>query len=208
MRRDFRLIALLFCIWSTVAVQYLDADIIYYPDQAGTHVTFTNIRESSSSIGNGPGQVPELYGSPIGVGANTLVFRPALFEAKSVGMEIELIDGQLSFKVCSLPGFLIDRISIKEFGDFTLATPFPGGAAFVSASLTGLASTPDGSFSANAAFTDFHTQAISTGKFGLPWTNSIDIFLPPTKCVEFDLDNTLTAASSALAAAIIKKKRV
>ncbi len=188
--------------------QYTVADILYYPDQFGDRVVFHNIRESSSSIGAGPGQVPELYGPPAGVVSDTLVFRPALFEAKSVGLGINLVDGQLSFSIKALPGFVIDKISIIEFGDYSLATPFPGDMAVVSAALTGFVFTDSGVFSDSSAFTDLHSNAISIGKFGVPWSRSIEIEFPSTGEIDVDLDNTLTAASTLTAAAIIKKKRV
>lgn len=211
MRTQPRLLAaivVLCAVWGWGACSTpLTADIIFYGNFAGSQVQFLNVQESSSAIGNGPGQVSELYGQPT-VSNNSLLFSPSLFEALSQGAENRLIDGQLSFNLQAAPGYKITGISIVEFGDYTLSTPFPGGGAFVANSLTGFAANSDGVYTSNANFSDLQLNSDGPGVFGAVWNNSIDIAFAPTGAVTFDLDNTLNAASLANSSAFIKKKGV
>ncbi len=208
MKNSFRfpalILSLILCLVCSIGLR---ADIIYYGDFMGANVSFLNVQESSSSIGNGTGQVSELYGPPT-VLNNSLVFFPRLFEAYASSMQNVIVDGQLSFGFAAKPGYKITGIGISEFGDFTLSTPFPGGAAFVADSISAFASTINGTVSNNSAFSQLHDHSISNGIFRAPWTNATSVAFIPVDAGHFTFDNTLNAAAMQVSAAFIKKKGV
>lgn len=196
---------LMFMCWFGCSA-VLQGDIINYGDRVGTNVEFISISESSSSIGPGIGQVPELFGAPIVLG-NSLIFQPKLFEANKAGGGVSLVDGQLSFGLQAKSGWLISGISIQEFGDYTLATPFLGGQGFVASSLAAFLQTANQIDSQSVSLTDQSTTPF--GKFGIPWGLDANLSVTPVGNGLFTMNNTLVAASlSSTDAAFIKKKGV
>jgi hypothetical protein len=183
------------------------ADIVSYGNYAGSNVQFIGVQESSSAIGPGLGQVPELYGAPTVV-SNSLIFSPSLFDLASVGAANEMLVGQLSFDLQANPGYQIVGISISEFGDYTMSTPFPGGAAMVSNAMSGFVMNSNGIFMQNSSFNHLHLNANGNGVFGALWNNGLVLSFDPVASLTFDLDNMLNAASLAGSAAFISKNGV
>jgi hypothetical protein len=58
-----------------------------------------------------------LFGDPILVGGDTLVFFPSMFRAESMGQTNSVSD-RLEFELIAHPGFGFQNISITEFGDY------------------------------------------------------------------------------------------
>jgi hypothetical protein len=193
----------LIALWTFAALiisSSLRADVINYGDLMGSNVSFLGIAESSAAI---PSLAPNLYGVP-SVSNDTLIFNPLHFEASQVGPGIELLNGQLSVTVVAKPGFEITGLTISEFGDFTVATPFVGGQASAAVSVNGYASTDLGTFDNHDSVTG--ASAVPFGQFGVPFSMSVPITFPNTTSVTFTAHNRLTAAALTGAdAAFIKK---
>jgi hypothetical protein len=183
------------------------ADIVSYGNYAGSNVQFIGVQESSSAIGSGLGQVPELYGAPTVV-SNSLIFSPSLFDLMSVGAANEMLVGQLSFDLQAAPGYEIVGISISEVGDYSMSTPFPGGAAMVANAMSGFVLNSNGLFMQTSSFNNVHLNANGPGVFGVLWNNGIALSFDPVTSLTFDLDNMLNAASLAGSTAFIGKTGV
>ncbi len=211
MRVHQRLLAAIVALCAVLGVgacpALLTADIVHYGNFAGTNVQFLGVQESSSAIGNGAGQFSELYGSPSVLG-NKLVFSPSLFEALSQGAQNSMVNGQLSFNLQASPGYQIAGILISEIGDYTLSTPFPGGAAFAGDAMSGFVQNQNGMYTNSSSFTQMQLNSDGPGVFGAIWNNNLHLAFTPVSSLVFDLDNTLNAASLAGSAAIIRKTGV
>jgi hypothetical protein len=208
MKSSLRIAAVVFSLIGWLGVSSVArADIIHYGNFVGTNVHFLDVQESSGLIGNGPGQVPELYGPPSVLG-NFMVFFPSLFEANAGSGQNVIVDGQLSFDLLAKPGYLIKGIVISEFGDYTLSTPLPGGSAFASNSISAFSTSVNGTVSNSALFSHLHDNSISNGIFGASWTNGTSLTFIPVNATHFTMDNTLNAAAAQISAAFIKKKGV
>jgi hypothetical protein len=195
---------ILVALFSLVLLPSLSADVVNYGNFVGANVNFIGVSESSSSIGNGAGQVSALFGAPT-VMANMLIFNPTQFEANQQGTGIDLTDGQLSMTIVGQAGFQITGVIVDEFGDYTIATPFAGGAGFVNASANAFATTNAGTFTGGFAFSV--NNNVPPGVFNIPWIGGMSF--GPSGSVTFTMDNTLVAAAqTATDASFIKKKGV
>lgn len=197
---------ILVALFSLVLLPTLSADVVNYGNFVGSDVNFNGVSESSSSIGNGAGQVSALFGAPT-VMANMLIFNPTQFEANQQGAGIDLTDSQLSMTISGNAGFQITGVIVDEFGDYTIANPFAGGQGFVNASANGFATTGAGTFSGGFSFSA--SNNVPTGVFNIPWLGGMAINFGPSGTVTFTMDNTLVAAAAtATDASFIKKKGV
>ncbi len=88
------------------------ASTIPYGDFSGTTVKFLNVSESS----NDP--LP-LFGAPT-VSGDSLLFTPLTFLSESIKGDVGITDSHLALTIAADPGNVLDQISLKEFGDFTL----------------------------------------------------------------------------------------
>jgi hypothetical protein len=83
-------------------------------DFAGGTVDFFGVTETSAT------DATPLYGAP-SVFGNSLAFFPASFASSSSGGSSDVTEGTLTITITAKPGFFIDKISIIEFGDFSLS---------------------------------------------------------------------------------------
>jgi hypothetical protein len=59
-----------------------------------------------------------LFGDPMLVGGNTLVFFPSNFRAESIDGQTGFVSDSLEFELIAHPGFSFQSISITEYGDY------------------------------------------------------------------------------------------
>lgn len=181
---------IVFFLTAAFASGSLWGDVINYGSLFGTNASFLNISESSSSIGPGIGQVPELFGAPT-ISGDTLVFTPNMFSAQTGGPGVDFVNSQLSMTLAANPGFQIFGIMVETFGDYTILNPLPGGVGLAASSATLFATTPSGVSSGNSSFAELRNMPFGT--LGAPWTESFVVNFDPTDNVGFTMDNSLGA---------------
>jgi hypothetical protein len=62
-----------------------------------------------------------LFGDPILVGGNTLVFFPSMFRAESLDRETNSVSDRLEFELIAHSGFSFQNISITEYGSYGIS---------------------------------------------------------------------------------------
>lgn len=143
-----------------------------------------------------------LFGDPILVGGNTLVFFPSTFRAESLDGEIASVSDKLEFELIAHPGFSIQNISITEYGDYGIL-----GSGLVQVSGTLSAENPDTTDVSNSSLiTDLPAMPLadSSGQWQA-WTQ-LDIIPTDWTRIKITLENNLLAASDSGSAAWIEKK--
>lgn len=103
----------------TLASTTASAFVVDYGDVNSGPYTFTDITESN--VVDRP-----LYFAPQPVtgGASGIRFLAKTYTAQAIGVGVDLLDGQLNFSVSSQSDDLgIDRLVVKEAGDFTFVAP-------------------------------------------------------------------------------------
>lgn len=173
------------------------AATVFFPDQAGTSVTFTDLQEVNDSATPG-------YSLFAGITAynDTLDFDAFNFRQDSL-MVPPSLDGRLSFSVNALPGRMVTSVTVQEVGSYTtinegIANFFLGGSAVGS----------QGGGADVASDMQTFAGAAGTISSGL-WESTItfDSF-PASDQVFIDIDNRLSAAGVGSDYAFIDKKLV
>jgi len=88
--------------------------VTVHGDFAGSTVDFFGVTETSAT------DPTPLYGAP-SVFGNSLAFFPLDFASSAAGGASDVTEGTLLVTITAKPGFFIDKISIIEFGDFSLS---------------------------------------------------------------------------------------
>jgi len=197
---------------STAAINYGD-----FSDTPPGAVMYLDVTESSFS------NALPLFGPP-DITGDQLDFDPSAFGVSSSGGASGLADGQLNFRISTIPGAGLTGFSLIESGDFSFSGINPTPGSFVSASggatvtileIDGVAlPNPINFFASNSFVTDFPTTggAPSTGL--LPWslvtnvdlTNALGQFESGATLIEVAINNQLaTGSTSGNQAAIAKK---
>ena len=195
---------------------------IVYGDFDGDTVMYLDVQEESSTD---PGA--SLFGAPT-IGGDGLDFDPQAFAASSTGLDSDVTDSNLQFTVMAKPGFGVTSITFSEAGDTSLSGLAGDAQTTVAAlffvdilevNIAGVL-TPV-SVSATPVMMTFSPQdswLLSVdGPGSRAWTGSLFLDLGPTLAanglgnatatkVGVSLNNTLTASSTAGAAAFIQKK--
>jgi len=196
---------------------------INYGDKTGSTMDYLQVTEDSGT------DTPPLYGSPIVVG-DTLLFSPTSFNSSSSGAGgSDITDGTLTTTIVPHTGSYIDRLTLFEFGDYTLSGTGGTSAtkAEVAASIYITCLEIDGSSLMIPVFTNASLNNFSPpdGKYNLaddgegsavPWNGSLTIDVTgwltsigktgyATKLL-FNMDNVLTTGSELGTSAFIAKK--
>ena len=221
--RAYQLLAVVVCAQLLLFCVPASADI-NWGNKVGTNVTYLNVTEGSPS-----GDPLPLFDDPA-ISGDGLVFSPtANFKAQSIlgSPAIDITDGKLNTTiVTNALGGAIDDLSIHEAGDYTL-TGSGAGSVSVGASVfltvTELNDTipvaiPLGPFSLLMSPSGGTFNLPGSAGTAVPWTGNlfvdinaqlalagVELGLHATK-VDYVMDNTLTALSSATAAGLITKK--
>ena len=214
-------LAVLFCLG--LMAGYAVADQIPYGNFLGATVDYLNVTEDN----NIPGSTAPKFGAPQLI-VDTLDFDPVSFSASATsagGFMSDLNDATLSMTIMGKGGTTIDRIVIREGGDYTLSSGGLGTLASVAAAVrfsvqevNGVPVTPILG-SAEVVFTPTGSGgAVNGGRYTVPndsgtavlWDGFLDydvtqLVAGATK-VELVLDNTLTAEADNGGNAFIKKK--
>jgi hypothetical protein len=144
-----------------------------------------------------------LFGDPILVGGNTLVFFPSTFRAESLDREVTSVSDRLEFELIAHSGFSIQDISITEYGDYGISG---SGLIQVSGTLStaNLDSTTDTLSSSLIADLPARPPADSSGQWQA-WTQ-LDTVPADWTRIKITLENNLLAVSGSGSAAWIEKK--
>ncbi len=123
--------ASLFLFSATVLTQTATAAILHgdFSDIPPGAIMYLDVEESSFS----EPVPPPLYGRPT-IAANLLDFDPSEFGASSLDGAAKRSDGQLTFKIGTIPGAGLAGFSIVESGDFQFAGMQADSSTHVSAS--------------------------------------------------------------------------
>jgi hypothetical protein len=94
------------------------ADTIFYGNKIGTTMKFLDIQETALSAGD----TAPLFGSPT-LSGDSLIFSHMSFSSSANNGASDITDGKLdtTIEAKDNPGFYIDQIRFREFGDTTLA---------------------------------------------------------------------------------------
>jgi MYXO-CTERM domain-containing protein len=201
---------------------------IVYGDRAGTTAWFRGIQESSNTDFNPITNVSNpLWGSPTVVG-DAITFTSMAFGANAnTANPIDLTDGTLSMVLEARPGFTLNRFTVNERGDYTLAGP-GGPNTRVSVALRMFISILDingmpaaggplaipsipGTFNNNGNFNLASNPGLTVDWNGTA-TIDLDAYLASigrtgnATRISLILDNTLFAQAEAGSVAFIKKK--
>lgn len=204
--------------WTRVILVALSAGFISWVGQAqavtvhgnfaGATVDFFGVTETSAT------DATPLYGAP-SVFGNSLAFFPASFASSSTGGSSDVTEGTLTITITAKPGFFLDKISIVEFGDYTLSGI---GTAATYASVSGALDITDLTF-ASGTYTD--PLAVSPtmpvdlsggpadGLFsGSSMIDLTDLGLFGVKSIFLEFANVLETGSEAGTSALIQKKLI
>ncbi len=166
------------------------ADVINYGNFAGDNVNFLNVTETSAEIG-------PVYGAPTVSGDSLNWVFPPGFISQSVAGAVDFVDGGLSFVVDAQDGFLIESITVSEFGAYfdngDDSTSIVSGIAFVQIGNTLYDST-------------FFFENTGTGAG--PWQEDLTISFPAVDSISFFFDNQLFTNADDDGAAFIDKKGI
>lgn len=172
----------------------LHADVIPYGDFAGDTVNFIGVTEISAEDG-------ALYGAPTVDGDSLNFLLPPGFISQSEDGGVDFIDGRLTFMVEAMDGFLINSISVDEFGGY-----FNFGEGSFS-SVTGIAFVQIGDLVLDASFLFSDEATGNDPSFG-PWSDGLSIEFDPTESITFFFDNQLFTTAADGGAAFIDKKDI
>ena len=163
----------------------LYADIVaVYGDFTSDTVEFVNVREINEDD-------EVLYGGPLSTNGDTLSFGADGFISESLGNNsLDVLDGRLSFDVQARSGFLIDSITVQEFGSFTVI----GDQSAASVRADGFATVNNVITSGSLLAEEFGPAAPfqNSGLFSEEFTIS---GLATSGVVRFDVDNRLNTAA-------------
>jgi hypothetical protein len=143
-----------------------------------------------------------LFGDPILVGGNTLVFFPSNFRAESLDRQVISVSDRLEFELIVHSGFSIQDISITEHGDYGI---LGSGLVQVSGALS--AENLDTTDTLNSSLiTDLpeRPQADSPGQWQA-WTQ-LGVIPADWTRIKITLENNLLAVSGSGSVAWIEKK--
>jgi hypothetical protein len=144
-----------------------------------------------------------LFGDPILVDGNTLVFFPSTFKAESLDREVISVSDKLEFELIAHSGFSFQDISITEYGDYGI---LGNGLVQVSGALSvvNLDSTTDTLNSSLITDLPEMPQAESFGQWQA-WTQ-LNIIPADWTHIKITLENNLLAVSGSGSVAWIEKK--
>ena len=176
--------SIFFAILSLLANQSaLYADIVY-GDFTSDTVEFINVREIN--LDN-----EALYGAPLSTNEDTLSLGANGFISNSVSNNsLDVLDGRLSFDVQARPGFLIDSITVQEYGSFTVV----GDQSAASVRADGFATVNNNVTLGSLLVEEFGPAAPfqNSGPYSEEFTIS---GLATGGVVRFDVDNRLSTAA-------------
>jgi len=177
------------------------AGTIYYGDRYGTTIDFLAIDETT----NTPGDPETLYGAPTIV-RNQLLFNPTNYSSASGNGSADTTSGTLRILLEAHEGFFIEKVRIREYGDF--ATTGPGTSATQVHPSGGLFVTPlDGDDPFNVK--DAHASQVFTGapssaNWSLYW--EIDFTGLYVTQAMLSFNNNLQTTSEADTTSFVQKK--
>jgi hypothetical protein len=203
-------------VFSTPAL--VNANTISYGTLVGSSVNYSNVSETSLSIGDSA----PLYGAPILVG-DSLVFNAMTFSSQAANGATDITDGKLDATIASKNNTYINSILFQEFGDATLAgtgtsatRSSVGNSIFVTVlAVDNLPIFPQ-FISVNMAMSPTNQWTLAGGPLtGQLWNGTLNLNLSGivtgdvtghvTK-VSISMDNTLTTSSELNTQAFIAKK--
>jgi hypothetical protein len=181
------------------------AALITYSDLLGVNpgeVDFTSIGEDSVT------DPTPLFGTPTRVG-NRLLFFPTSFASSSSNGSADTTSGTLQMTVDADEGHFLDRVIIKEYGDYTLTGV---GTSATSAVINGLLTVTDltdshGVFTDSLSVTPPDPYTLPGDSFGT-FTAVVDIDLTGLgiKKIVLNFNNNLQTSSEEGTTAFIQKK--
>lgn len=172
----------------------------------GSDPDFLNVTEDSIT------DPTPLFGAPTRVG-NSLLFFPTAYASSSSNGTADTTSGTLSMMVLAKPGFFLDTIRIREFGDWTLSGV---GSSATSATVNGALFVTDivpgvfGVFNDILSVTPGMPQTLAGGpSFGV-WDGVVEIDLSGLNItmIQLQFNNNLQTTSEAGTTAFIQKKVV
>lgn len=177
-------------------------------DLAGSTVDFFGITEDSAT------DATPLYGAPSAFG-DTLVFFPSAFVSSSSEGSSDVTEGTLTVTVTAHHGFIIEKVSLFEQGDWTLSGV---GTSDTFVDVSGSLSLEDLTF-ATGSYSDplavlppgYHdlTGGAGGGLFsGSAVVDLVGLGLVGVKSVDLTFTNVLESGSEAGTSALIQKKVV
>jgi hypothetical protein len=178
-------------------------------------VSWTNASGSNSVISWSNGQSDKgLFGDPT-VNGSTFLFFPSNFEAEASNGSAKTTSDRLSFKLTAAEGKEIQKVTIKELGDWSI---LGGGAvkAFGTLYITRLNSPGFGTVwtdTLDVIYNDIENSTVinsparPNGEGSGTWDGTFTIDLPAgVTSVQVVLNNVLQASSTAGGSAFIQKK--
>ncbi len=224
-KRYFRIVLAVGCLFAAQSAQAFLMNYGDFSDAPCGQVVYMDVTEQNSTVAT------PFFGAPQ-IQCNTLDFDPVNFKAGPINNGSQIVDGQLNTTIMSLDNsFPISNLIIREAGDFTLTGLGPAlaevtvsmNARFSVTHVNGLQLPAP---LAGTGVMTFTPASVPNGKWTLPafagtgtlWDGALDIDLdaflasqnPPVQGhvtkVEFNMDNTLTAAAANGGSAFIAKK--
>jgi hypothetical protein len=179
------------------------AAFITYGDFSGTKVDFTGVLEDSTTD-----PLP-LFGTPTHqTGWDQLLFFPTAFSSYSADGSADTTSGTLQMTITAKPGFSIDQVIIKEYGDYTLTG---SGGDSTQANINGLLTvTPlgPGDIALDHFSAEFSLPTNSSGFFAADWEVDFTGLTLPVQSAVISFNNNLQTSSEAGTTAFIQKKVV
>lgn len=187
---------------------------------AGNAPDFLGVQETTNSfVGDPANNIPDpepLFGAPIRVG-NALLFFPSQYSSSSAGSSpgADTTSGTIQLTIKAKPGFFLDDLTIREFGDWSLTGV---GTAATSARASGSLFVTD--LMNGNVYSDLMTVTSTTGPetnpFELPnetngnWEGVVNINLSGLgiSMIQLTFNNILQTSSEDGTTAFIQKKIV
>jgi hypothetical protein len=175
---------------------------IDYGDFAGTMVDFGDVKEDSTT------DTLPLFGTPTHQpGWDRLLFFPTQFSSCAEGGSADTTSGTLQFTITAKDGYAIDRVFIREFGDYTMTGD---GSSQTQANVNGLLTvTPlvgPGDVGTDFSLAEFSMPVDSSGPFALDWEVDFGSYEAPVTQVMVSWNNTLQTSSESGTTSFIQKK--
>ena len=175
---------------------------ISYGSFAGTMVDFSGVQEESTT------DTLPLFGTPTHQpGWDRLLFFPTQFSSYAADGSADTTSGTLQFTITAKDGYAIDRVFIREFGDFTMTG---GGTSQTQANVNGfLTVTPlvgPGDVGTDFSSAAFSMPPDSSGPFALDWEVDLGSYGAPVTQAMVSWNNTLQTSSESGTTSFIQKK--
>ncbi|MCX5633775.1 MAG: PEP-CTERM sorting domain-containing protein [Phycisphaerae bacterium] len=103
-------------------IKFIVAAIVLFVFSAAQAVVWSNPTGNADFFDWQNGQsLYGLFGDPILVGGNNLVFFPSMFRAESLDRETNSVSDSLEFELTAHSGFSFQNISITEYGNYGIS---------------------------------------------------------------------------------------